>query len=808
MLWLAGFIFGVAAGLSFEYFPHTVFFLNIVVCVSVLIFHSRLRPLTGRSLLFLLFFLATVFSGIVVVKINYAPAPDAAYLAGRELMIEAEALAVEEQYFSIAVKSASDAQGVEIKGIRQMRIFGSAELELCGRYLMNVKMPNDIFLNPGGSGSAGTARLLDIKLSDTGYKSFFGNVVCSFAGMKDELNKKMRASFSADTAAFLMSVTTGYRGGFSPELRDAFSATGLAHLISISGTHFGLLFFVVFQLFKRLLSLLPYRTLAFITLYATPSQISALMSMPVMVFYLGLSDMSFPAVRSFIMISFFLVGLLAQRRGLWLNTVLLAAVIILFFRPDSLLDLSFQLSFSAVLFIGLAVDLMKMRRDADDEMSHEESISWFESIKKSGKSFVFSAGIISLAASAGTAPLVAGYFHYVSIISPVANLIVTPIAGFIVLPLALLSSFAFLFTGSLPLAWIVEQMTSFCIWLIRTMAGFSFAEIKISAFPSAFMIIFYACLAMLLALYAAGLRCRRPLKPSTAVVLISLGILPFVIWSGASLFAGSSTRVTFLDAGQADSAVIELSDNRVIVIDTGRNGFQTASYLRYRGISRIDALVISHAEADHAGGAGYLASRFRIKELWDNGMIEYSGNLDDIPKRRMLRGDFAESSGYRITALHPHDLFYTIASNESGENNDSLVLLLDTGKNRFLFSGDIAQEALDDLVELEDALNADVIKAPHHGSRSSADEIFYFYVGPRIVVISSGRNNQYGHPHSETLGLLEDAAVYRTDEDGAVQVRERKDGSLEVRRWSDTLFEPAISLYSEIANIKKLFSVW
>lgn len=808
MLWLAGFIFGVAAGLSFEYFPHTVFFLNIVVCISVLIFHSRLRPLTGRSLLVLFLFLASVSSGIAVVKINYAPAPDAASLAGKELLLEAEALVVEEQHFSVAVKRAFDSNGAELQGIRQMRIFGSAELQLCGRYLMNVKMPNDIFLNPGSPGSAGAARLLDIRLAGNGTESFFENIACSFAGMKSELNRKMQESFSEDTAAFLMSVTTGYRGGFSTELRDAFSATGLAHLISISGTHFGLLFFVVFQLFKRLLSLLPYRTLAFITLYATPSQISALMSMPVMVFYLGLSDMSFPAVRSFIMISFFLFGLLLQRKGQWLNTVLLAAVIILFFRPDSLLDLSFQLSFSAVLFIGLAVDLMKMRRDANDEMSHEESISWFESIKKSGKSFVFSAGIISLSASAGTAPLVAYYFHYASIISPLANMIVTPVAGFVVLPLALLSSFAFLFTGSLPLAWIIEQITLFCIWLIRTMSEFSFSEVRIAAFPQVFLIIFYACFAALLLLYASGLRCKRGFNLRVGAVLISGGMFPFVLWSGINLFESSSTRVTFLDAGQADSAVIELSDSRVIVIDTGRNGYQTVSYLRYRGISKIGALVISHAEADHAGGAGYLASRFRIKELWDNGMVAYTGGLATIPQRAFLRGDFAESVSYRITALHPHDSFYTMSSNESGENNDSLVLLLDTGKNRILFSGDIAQEAVDDLVELEAEIRADVIKVPHHGSRTSADEIFYFYVAPRIAVISSGCNNQYGHPHSETLELLEAADIYRTDEHGAVQLRELKDGSLEVRKWSDTLFEPATSLYSELANIKRLLIVW
>ncbi|MBN2654362.1 MAG: DNA internalization-related competence protein ComEC/Rec2 [Nitrospirae bacterium] len=809
MLWLAGFIAGITAGLSSGYFPYTTSILILSIVVSVFLFNHRLRPSIGRSLIFSLLFLAAAVFGFSIAKISLSQATDPASLAGSEVVIETTAFSSTQNSYSVYPYRAYDVNGTEIKGLRQVRVAGMPELELCSSYRMRVKIANDIFLNPGNSAQQVQARLLGINLLKSGSEIFAASLKCVFSRMKQDLNIRMQEIFSPDTAAFLMSVTTGYRGGFSPDLRDAFSSTGLAHLISISGTHFGLLFFVVFQLFKRILSLLPYKMLALITLYATPSQISALMSMPVMVFYLGLSDMSFPAVRSFIMISFFLFGLLLQRRGLWLNTVLLAAALILLFRPDSLLDLSFQLSFTAVLCIGLAADAIRRRHEAQrNSPASSEQKAWPARIKESSKKFIFSTSIISLAASAGTAPLVAYYFHYTSIISPLANLIITPIAGFIVLPLALFSSFTFLISGAFPLVQVIESITSFCIWLIRVMAGFSFAELKISAYPMALLLIFYASFAGLLFMYAAGLRCQRELKLRNYAILTAVGLLPFIIWSASGSFSENGVKVTFLDAGQADSAVIELPDNRVIVIDTARNGFQAASYLHYRGISRIDALVISHAEADHAGGAGYLASRFEISEIWDNGMIEYSGSLADINKRSMLRGDFAEAGRYRITALHPHDSFYTFASDESGENNDSLVLLLDTGKNRFMFSGDIAQEAVDDLVELQDALSSDVIKVPHHGSRTAADEIFYFYVSPRIAVISAGRNNQYGHPHEETIAQLQSALVYRTDVDGAIQVKEYSGGRLEVRSWREHILNPADGISSELANIKRLFAVW
>jgi competence protein ComEC len=806
VLWPAGFIAGVAAGLSAGYFPYATAALVLSVFVLVFLVNYRVRLRCGRTLIVSFLFLISLAFGVAAVKINYAPAPDPSELAGSEILIKAKVLSSPQKSLIVFPDKTYDSAGREIKGPRQIKISGPQEFQLCGVYNMRLKIANDIFLNPGGTAQQLKARLLSAyQLSNDA--SFIANAECLFSRMKYALNSMMQESFSADSAAFLMSVTTGYRGGFSPELRDAFSSTGLAHLISISGTHFGLLFFVVFFFFKRLLALAPYRILAFVTIYATPSQIAAILSMPVMIFYLGLSDMNFPAVRSFIMISFLLAGLLFQRKGLWLNTVLLAAVIILVFRPDSLLDLSFQLSFTAVICIGLAADAIKKVREAQNPESKNET-HMTGRITEKIKKFLFSSGIISIAASAGTAPLVAYYFHYFSIISPVANLIVTPIAGFVMLPLALIASFIFLFTGIFPFVPVIEAVTSLCIWLIRMMAGFSLAEVKTAAYPLAMLLVFYASLAVLISMYAFGLKLNRCFRLKTYAAVFTVGLLLFSAWPVKSFFSDKITKITFLDTGQADSAVAELSDGRVLVIDTGRNGFPAASYLGYRGINRINALVITHAEDDHAGGAGYLASRFRIGEVWDNGMNRYSGNLAAIPKRKMLRGDYAESGRHRMTSLHPRDSFYTIFTDDSGENNDSLVLMLDTGKNRFLFCGDIAQEAVDDMTDLEDALKADVIKVPHHGSRTSADELFYFYVSPRIAVVSSGRNNQYGHPHPETVSLLEAAAVFRTDTHGAVQIREQSNGALEVRTWKDALFVPAEDFSTELANFKRLFIVW
>ena len=145
----------------------------------------------------------------------------------------------------------------------------------------------------------------------------------------------------------------------SDGMKDAFNSTGLAHVLSISGTHFGIFSVLLFGLFRLVIKFLPYSLLQRITLYVTPSQGAAALSLPFMLAYLALSGWSIPAVRSFIMISLFLIGLLIGRKRFWLNSLLFAAFVIVLWNPEALFSLSFQLSFLAVLFIGFSIDYEK-----------------------------------------------------------------------------------------------------------------------------------------------------------------------------------------------------------------------------------------------------------------------------------------------------------------------------------------------------------------------------------------------------------------------------------------------------------------
>lgn len=689
----------------------------------------------------------------------------------------------------------------EIKGLsgKEAYLISNVELERGEICKLIVKVSDTRIRNNPGSyhEKAITLKMVQQLGSLTAHENLLMKIQKGINRKREELDRYLRG-VSKDSGAFLSSIITGQRLGLNDELRDSFSRTGLAHILSISGTHFGLLSTFVFFLIRSLISFLPHPLLRRLTIYLTPSQVAAILSLPFLILYLLISGASVPAIRSFIMINIFLLGLLTNRKGYWLNSLLFAASLILLWDPSSINDISFQLSFIAVLFLGYSVK----------EINYSESRYRGENckyLKISGRFLIKlrNAFTLSLFISLGTAPLVAHYFHYLSLISPIVNIFLTPFICLIILPFALLSSFIFILTGYLPLRGILFSLTDLAILSVKSLSSLPFSAVLIGDFPRGFIVIFY-----LAAITFILVSCSHSFVKRTGrwKFLLFLCITPlFLIFLPGIL--NKALSITFLDVGQGDCTVIETPHGKTFLVDTGKTGREAESYLRFRGKDYIDAIILTHADNDHSGGLERLLRKLRVGEIWDNGLLLYTDAIK-TPTKSLSRGDVIESDGLEIFVLHPYNGFY--ASSERGGNEYSLVLRIRNKKDAsLLLTADIEEEAEEDLLHLSRWLSSKAIKVSHHGSRHSSSEAFLQAVSPEIAIISVGRENPFGHPHEETMERLDNlgARSFRTDRDGAIKLTEMDKG-FNVKTFNDYALEKATGLKSELRNLRRLFQVW
>ncbi len=249
-------------------------------------------------------------------------------------------------------------------------------------------------------------------------------------------------------------------------------------------------------------------------------------------------------------------------------------------------------------------------------------------------------------------------------------------------------------------------------------------------------------------------------------------------------------QVVFLDVGQGDSALILFPNGKSMLIDGGppSAGGQLVQKLRQRGIQHLDWVVATHPHSDHIGGLIRVLREFPVEAVWDSGFVYDSPVYRDFlravrsaknragtrPKFEVvLKGKRLEpASNIHIEVLAPSKPYLT--GTNSDPNNNSIVLRLDAGAVRYLFTGDIEQELRGRLYAQNAPLQAEVLKVAHHGSSTGTDRLFLQRVRPKVAVISRGQGNPYGHPHQVVLRVLRQsgATIYRTDLQGDITMYE------------------------------------
>ena len=545
----------------------------------------------------------------------------------------------------------------------------------------------------------------------------------------------------------------GRRETLDREISDRFSRTGLVHLLAISGTHVALIG-AVFVLLGRMLRLGRTRV-AWLTILLVGG-------------YLGVIGAPPSALRSGIMLALALLATVLQRPSAALPLAAAAAFIILALQPLAALDVGFQLSFAGVLGILLLRGAM-MRRIPSAWKKHPAARWLAESL------------VVSVAAFVCTAPVVAHHFGQVAPVSIVANLPAIPLTSLALVGIGAAAAVEPLFP---PLAHLLADGAGVALDLLNAVVD---VALRVpgghGAVPRPQWWVWAASgVVFLLALDAAG---RMRDRVRWAVAAMSAGAA-FLLLPLAGTAAEGGLEIAFLDVGQGDAIALRTPAGRWLLVDAGErdDGWDAGErrvlpFLRARGVRRLEALVLTHPHADHVGGAAAVLRALPVGRVLEPGMPLGSPVYLETLRAAEERGvPWLAARQDRVLRMDGVELLFlwptadAVAAPEDPNDVSAVVLVRYAGFGALL-TGDAPAWVEERLVaRYGAALDVDVLKAGHHGSRTSSSPRLLDAATPELAVVSAGVRNDYGHPHAEVLRRLRARGieVARTDLDGTVRV--------------------------------------
>ncbi|HEY0635934.1 MAG TPA: DNA internalization-related competence protein ComEC/Rec2, partial [Gammaproteobacteria bacterium] len=548
------------------------------------------------------------------------------------------------------------------------------------------------------------------------------------AALHEELTQALEGRAEA---GILIALAMGEQQGISKGQWQVFAATGTTHLISVSGLHVtlvaGLVFFLARWLWSRS---------ARCTLHWPAPRAAAVAALLAALLYTALAGFAVPVLRSLVMVTLVLGAVGFRPRMASSRTLALALLAVLLLDPLEVLGSGLWLSFGSVALLLFAMQGRLFTRSR-----------WWRW------------GRVHWVAAFGLLPLMALFFQQTSVTSPLANAIAVPWVGVVVVPLSLAGT---LLTPLLPLvgkgllslaAWALALLWPLLEWLAHWQPA-------VTLTPPAGWTLPLAALAILWLLAPRG----WPLRWLGALMLLPLLLLqhprpaPGEVW------------FTLLDVGQGLASVVE-TRSHVLVFDTGlvfSSGNDSGSntilpFLRHRGRATIDTLVVSHGDSDHIGGMASLLALSPVERL----LTSVPDKMPAVPYETCSAGQTWLWDGVTFEILHPQE------SAAGRGNDDSCVLRVSSAGLRLLLTGDIERRAEGELLErVPQSLQAELLVAPHHGSKTSSTAAFIAAVAPRWVLFPTGYRTRYRCPAQPVVTRYRQAgiSVLDTASSGAITV--------------------------------------
>jgi len=575
-------------------------------------------------------------------------------------------------------------------------------------------------------------------------------------------------------------ILLGIRGNIPYSLNQAFSRTGTAHLLAISGLHISIIVGMMLSLailaFGRQRSIYIWLALLAIWLYAL------------------LTGMRPPVIRGAIMGSLFLMAEFLGRQRSAITALAFAAAVMVGIQPQILWSVSFQLSFLAMAGLIFLYPYFQTwgRKGVTALFGDRETLIAIGSM-------VTDAFAITLAAIVAVWPLIAYNFGVVSLVALPATFFSLPALPAIIVTAALVA-FAGLFAPLLAqvLGWLAWLFLSYLLLVIRGFDALPYSSLEVTTVFSWQVWGYYILLVVAMAFFsrrkqlagsfsklASGVKGIAPSRLPKKWLIPPLLMIAILVWSVVLTMPDDKLHVSFLDIGQGDAILIQTPAHQNILIDGGPDpqkiGLELSKKLPFWDRT-IDLMISTQPQADHITGLVEVLQRYKVRQVLDPD-VSYDSLICqqwlELVEQKGIKRDIARGGqeidlghGIGIEVLNPPPELFQGTSHDV--DNNGVVLRLVWGKVSFLFTADIRQEAEFELIGQRANLRSTVLKVAHHGSNTSTSPQFLAAVDPEVAVISVGADNPFGHPSPEVVeGLKEklgEGKVYLTSENGTIEL--------------------------------------
>ena len=582
----------------------------------------------------------------------------------------------------------------------------------------------------------------------------------TFANFRKWIQARFADYLDPAETGLLLGLLAGDRSGIPEALRNDFQRSGLVHVLAISGFHVVLLAGIL---------------MIFLKATGLPLRAVRIVAVALLFLYIPVTGGS-PAVRrAVLMFSVPQIGALFQRPANTMNSLGVALIIILLPEPGILWNPGFQLSVAATAGILIGSPLNPFA-------------NFPESLKKSKiwatlRAFAIDPTYVTLCATLSTSPFLVHHFKTLSPFAWLGNILVVPgiswgmQAGLF----ALISPIDFLRENFCYAAKFFLRLSSL---LTRLISDSPVASVTIGPFSPAIL--------LLVGFALTAIPTVRKNRVARIYCLACLALFAGIFCHDSYVKAMRPTwNLTLIDVGQGDSILLTSPSGKHFLVDAGEVGKRDSGkdiivpFLHHIGVRELDALIVTHADADHFGGAASIIRTFPVKELWVSECARteeksaWQNIIGDalsrgIPIRDVHRGFTWSEAHFEILALHP----YAIKCRDA--NTESITLRVKGASHSAILTGDLTVAGEKQIMNTEAFLKSDVLKLGHHGSKTSSSRQFLDRVQPKLALISSGKNNKFRHPSKEVVRRLDSIGIpyLNTAEQGNISVTFSEDTTI------------------------------